>query len=198
MNRNNNVQLYLLLSLYYISAVFYYQTMEEQQFENSTGLTSSQFKEAFDLHFNQLRSYIYYRSGDEELASDIAQDCFMKIWEIREKIKLKTLSSLLYTMAGNLYISHKRYNKVKFNFRLNTNFGIADYSPEEKYIFHETKEKYERILEKMPEKQRTTFLLSRIDGLTYSEIAQRLRLSVKAVEKRMSSALKLFKSNLKT
>jgi RNA polymerase sigma-70 factor (ECF subfamily) len=48
----------------------------------------------------------------------------------------------------------------------------------------------------MPENQRVVFLMSRMEDLTYREIAERLELSIKAVEKRMSLALKLLKAKL--
>jgi RNA polymerase sigma-70 factor (ECF subfamily) len=49
----------------------------------------------------------------------------------------------------------------------------------------------------MPEKQRTAFLMSREESLKYSEIAERLNISVKAVEKRMNGALELLRKELK-
>jgi len=51
-------------------------------------------------------------------------------------------------------------------------------------------------LEKMPENQRTVFLMSRNDELKYHEIAECLNISVKTVEKRMSAALKLLRNEL--
>ena len=59
------------------------------------------------------------------------------------------------------------------------------------------KEKYAKALADLGEKQRTVFLMARMEGLKYHEIAERLNLSVKAVEKRMSIALDFFKKALK-
>jgi RNA polymerase sigma-70 factor (ECF subfamily) len=56
---------------------------------------------------------------------------------------------------------------------------------------------YERALKSMPAKQRTVFLMNRIDELKYKEIAMQLDLSVKAIEKRMSQALEHLKEHLK-
>ena len=55
--------------------------------------------------------------------------------------------------------------------------------------YSELKKKYEKTLMKLPIKQREVFLMSRVEELKYSEIAERLRISVKAVEKRMKKAL---------
>ena len=56
-------------------------------------------------------------------------------------------------------------------------------------LYKELLKNYELALERLPEKQRTVFLLSRMDGMKYFEIAESLGLSVKAVEKRMKNAL---------
>jgi RNA polymerase sigma-70 factor (ECF subfamily) len=73
---------------------------------------------------------------------------------------------------------------------------IDKYSPEEELAFQETKLKYESTLENLSEKQREVFLMSRMEGLKYQEIAERLQLSVKAVEKRMTGALAAFRKAL--
>ena len=78
----------------------------------------------------------------------------------------------------------------------NISFEDQDYSPEELLAFDQLKEKYESLLLKLPDKQRVVFLLSRIDELKYHEIASRLNISVKAVEKRMKNALNLLRNEL--
>ena len=62
-------------------------------------------------------------------------------------------------------------------------------TPEEALQFTEMKNNYEMALAGMSEKKRVVFLMNRMEGLTYKEIAERLDLSVKAIEKRMSQAL---------
>ena len=68
-------------------------------------------------------------------------------------------------------------------------FQPSGSSPEEELEFLELQQKYEDALMKLPEGQRVVFLMSRMEELSYAEIAARLSLSVKAVEKRMSGAL---------
>lgn len=63
-------------------------------------------------------------------------------------------------------------------------------------LYTELKKKYGEVLSNMPETQRIAFLLNRNDELSYSEIAIRLQISVKAVEKRISAALKVLRKHL--
>jgi len=159
-------------------------------------LTPEEFKNIFDANFDEIRNYIFYRCGDKELATDIAQECFLKLWEKREKIRLIHLKGLLYKMASDLFINHFHHQKrTKLLFQ-NITFQEQDYSPEELLSFDQLKEKYETLILEMPDRERTVFLMSRIDGLMYKEIANRLGLSVKAVEKRMKNALNFIRTSL--
>ena len=70
-------------------------------------------------------------------------------------------------------------------------------SPQYKLEEKEFKQELETVIADMPEKQREVFLMNRIDELTYKEIAERLELSVKAVEKRMHGALGYLREYIK-
>lgn len=160
-------------------------------------MTREEFKHLFDNYFDDLRKYLFYRSGDEELATDIAQDTFMRIWEKQIEIDHKTVKGLLFKISGDLFITQYRKNQVAIKFFKTYKPDEHDLSPEEQLNFNELKIAYEKSLETMPEKQRVVFLMSRINELKYSEIADQLGLSVKAIEKRMNLALSHLKIQLK-
>ena len=138
-----------------------------------------------------------YRSGNDEIATDIAQDTFLRIWEKQITIDQKTVKGLLFKIAGDLFINQYRRNQVAFNFFNTFQPNNKSITPEDELNFQELKKAYEKALESMPEKQRTVFLMNRIDELKYKEIADHLGLSVKAIEKRMSQALEHLKMHLK-
>lgn len=155
-------------------------------------MTRAQFKDLFDNYFDSVRNYIYYRSGDAEAATDIAQEAFLKLWE-KQPSDLSHITGLLFKIANDEFISQYRRQKVISKFRLNAKPDLTGRSPEEQVIFEEMKDRYETALVNLPEKQRTVFLMSRMEQLKYHEIAERLGLSVKAVEKRMNLALAFLK-----
>jgi len=161
-------------------------------------VTEEQFKTLFDTHFDAIRRYLYYRSGDQVLSTDLAQDTFMRIWEKQLNPDPIKDAGLLYKIAGDLFISHFRRAQKGREIILELKVEISQGSPEEELQYKELKGKYERVLGEMPENQRTVFLMSRMEQLTYQEIADRLSLSVKAIEKRMSTALTLLRKELKS
>ena len=149
------------------------------------------------MYFAPVRNYVFYRSGNTDVATDIAQETFLKVWEKQKTIQPEKAKGLLFKIAGDLFVSHYRREKRSFQFFSQFVFDEAGESPEEIYAFEQLKGKYENALKKMPEKQRTVFLLSRAENLKYKEIAEMLHISVKAVEKRMTAALDYLRTILK-
>lgn len=155
------------------------------------------FQQLFDQYFERVRNYIFYRCGDPELATDITQDTFLRIWEKRLKPDKGKEKALLFKIAGDLFISDYRKKQTALKFA-----GIAredEHNPstDHEIDYRELKANYERTLSTMNEKQRVVFLMNRYDGLKYKEIAEHLDISVKAVEKRMNQALDYLKKHLK-
>jgi len=160
-------------------------------------LKKEEFKILFDTYFDDVRRYVLYRSGNEEIANDIAQDTFLRIWEKQMTIEPKTIKGLLFKIAGDLFVSQYRRKQVAFNFFSAFQPNNKSLTPEDEINFQELINAYDTALKSMPEKQRTVFLMNRIDELKYKEIADQLGLSVKAIEKRMSLALEHLRTQLK-
>ncbi|MFA9388204.1 MAG: RNA polymerase sigma factor [Prolixibacteraceae bacterium] len=160
-------------------------------------MKKEEFKELFNMYFEDVRRYVFYRSGDDDTATDIAQDTFLRIWEKQIEINPKTAKGLLFKIASDLFISKYRREKVAFNFMNNFQANEKSLTPEDELNYNELTKAYEAALKSMPEKQRVVFLMNRIDELKYKEIADQLGLSVKAIEKRMSQALDHLRIHLK-
>lgn len=160
-------------------------------------MTEKEFKKFFDRNFDKLRSYLFYRSGNEELATDLAQDTLIRLWEKQLKDEGKKTVGLAYKIAGDLFMSQYRKHNSETKYLNSLEFEFINISPEEEIQYKELKEKYENTLANLGEKQRVVFLMSRMEEMKYSEIAERLGISVKAVEKRMSGALRTFREVLK-
>ena len=152
-------------------------------------MKKEEFKILFDNYFDKVRRHIYYRCGDSELATDIGQETFMRIWDKKLIPEKGKELALLYKIAINLLISRKRRDQTAMTYRQSLVLKNESETPSDQLEYKEVKEKYEQALIKLTEKQRTVFLMSRVEDLSYREIADQLELSVKAVEKRMSQAL---------
>lgn len=160
--------------------------------------TKNDLREVYDQYFESLRGFLYYKTGDVDLAEDLVQEVFIKVWEKRKGIKKETLKSLLYTMASNLMINHYKHKQVVMNHQghemaLNKQeYSSPQFVLEEK----EFEKRLNSVIASLPEGCREVFLMNRIDKLKYDEIAERLDLSVKAIEKRMSKAISIVREQL--
>ena len=152
-------------------------------------MNREEFKQLFDTYFNCIRNYIFYRSGDQELATDVAQETFVTLWEKTPKLVNGNIKALLFKMAGDIFISHLRKHNVVLKYKAKFVEEELSESPYDLMHYKELLRNYEITLESLPEKQRTVFLLSRMEGMKYFEIADNLGISAKAVEKRMKNAL---------
>jgi len=159
-------------------------------------LSKEQFKVLFDTHFDAIRRYLYYRCADSELASDLAQDLFTRLWEKQMNLDPVRDRALLYKIASDLMVSKFRRRRLELNFSSSVTISGEIADTDKNVEYSELARRYSSALAKMGEIQRTAFLLSRNENLKYVEIAERLGLSVKAVEKRISVALDILRREL--
>ena len=121
----------------------------------------------------------------------------MKIWEKNLEYNENQIKGLLYKISKELWISQYRKLDSARKFELNLTYEDERITPEDLMEYDELRVKYEEVLSILPENQREVFLMSRMEDLTYKEIADRLDIGVKAIEKRMSLALRTLRKELK-
>ena len=153
------------------------------------------YSSIFRANSKTLFNYIYYKFGNEEKAHDAVQEAFVKLWENCSKVAPEKAKSYVYTVANNMYLNVLKAEKVRLKYAQPT-LEKTNESPEFLLEEKEYKQKLDNALNRLPENQRTTFLLNRIDGKKYAEIAEMEGVSVKAIEKRMHLALKSLREEI--
>lgn len=154
------------------------------------------FSSVFKANSKTIFNYIYYKYGNEEKANDAVQEAFVKLWENCAKVAPEKAKAYLYTVANNLYLNVIKAEKVRLKYADKHSKSTSNESPEFLLEEKQFKEKLDDALNALPENQRITFLLNRIDGKKYAEIAEMEGVSVKAIEKRMHLALKSLREKI--
>ncbi len=148
------------------------------------------YQKLFFAHARHVRNFLCYKGAGTDEAEDLMQEAFLRLWRECEKVPADKAKSFLFRVANNLFLDAKKHEQVVLRFQKKS--PNLDRENEDPHFIMETNElqqKLETAISQLPEKQRTVFLMNRIDKMTYAEIAEQLELSVKAVEKRMSQAL---------
>lgn len=155
------------------------------------------FSKFFKDNVKSIRNYLYFKYGNEEQSNDMAQEAFIKLWENCADVPPEKAKSFLYTVANNATLNQIAHQKVVLNYSKNNSLNDrTNINPE--FILEEDqfKIKLEKAISNLTEGQRTAFLLNRIEGKKYAEIAIMLDISVKAVEKRIHGALLSLRTNI--
>ena len=148
---------------------------------------SEAFKALYFRYHKSLLNFLFYRLNSNELARDFVQEIFTRVWQNRRNLDdTKPMKAYLYRIANNLVIDHSRKKSTT-----ETSFSEADQHNIQTNDSLELKTLIKTAVNNLPEKLKIVFVLSRYEGLKYSEIAEACNISVKAVEKRMSRALNL-------
>ena len=155
------------------------------------------FQEIYKSYAKPLRNFLYYKCGDLEKSEDLSQEALIKLWENCASVVFEKAKSYLYTIGQRLMINHIRHQKVVLNFVKDKPQSVNQEDPEFSLREKEFGVILEKAISELPDIQRETFLMNRIDKLSYAEIAELLGISVKAVEKRMHNALATLKDKVK-
>jgi RNA polymerase sigma-70 factor (family 1) len=168
--------------------------------ETPTGICEERtFANFFASHAKSLRNYLYYKFGNEDQADDVTQEAFIKLWENCANVPPEKAKSFLYTVANNTSLNHIAHHKVVLEYsKKNPQNGTDSQNPEFLMEEEQFKIKLQKAIAKLSEAQRSAFLLHRIDGKKYHEIAGILGIGVKAVEKRIHGALLQLRKDIDT
>lgn len=139
----------------------------------------------------------YLKSVED--TEEVIQDAFIKIWENKKAIDPnQSFKNYLFKISKHVFLNKLRRKNVEENYRNNflANFSEEDNSTENSIIFSDYEEFYIKAVNNLPPKRRNIFIMSRKQGLTYDEIAKKLNISQKTVEKQMSEALRYLRTQL--
>jgi RNA polymerase sigma-70 factor (ECF subfamily) len=157
------------------------------------------FENLFNFYCQPLISFSRRYVLDRQVAENIVQDIFVRIWTKRSGLDPdKSIKSYLFTSVKNeslKYIRHQDVEKRSAGKMAHSN--ISENNPEEVLNQSELEAIIKRAISELPEKCREIFTMNRFDNLKYSEIAGILNISVKTVETQMGRALKKLRERLK-
>ena len=156
----------------------------------------STFSSLFNKYSEDLYRFLYYKFGNSLNPRDKVQEAFIKLWENCSKTTPDKAKSFLFTIANNLMLNEAAHQKVVLKYAQEKPKSHTNESPEFVLREKEYMEKLQLALSKLTEPQRVAFMMNRIEGKKFKEIASLLDISVKAVEKRVYGALKKLREDI--
>ena len=149
------------------------------------------FETIFVNYYNRTRNFIFGYIKSESDAEELAEDLFVNLWMNRQSIDTsKSFHAYLHTIARNTSINFLKHKYLHDNYLNYTKEGECSSTSEEDFIAKELGLFIDRVVDKMPEQRRRIYELSRNEGLSNAEIAERLGPTKRNVESQLSLALK--------
>jgi RNA polymerase sigma-70 factor (ECF subfamily) len=161
----------------------------------------SSLEELFNYYYPRLFNFSKSFLKIEDGIDDILQEVFVKIWQKRKSIKnATTFNSYIFTITRNLLLNElrSRLNNQNIKEEVRKLSIASEYSLLEKIEYEDLKEKVDNIVSELPKRQKEIFILSRTEGLSQKEIAEKLKISTKTVEYHITLAIRLLKDKLKS
>jgi RNA polymerase sigma-70 factor (family 1) len=153
------------------------------------------FTTIYNTYWKKLLALAYANLKDKMLAEEVVQEVFISLWNRRFDQRIESLEAYLATAVKfSTFKSlhrNRRHSEIE-NQTETKDYYIQDDVIESKFL----KEYLDGVVEKLPDKCRLVFKLSRESYLSNKEIAKDLDISEKSVEAHITRALKLLKSNL--
>ncbi|MBK0377841.1 RNA polymerase sigma-70 factor [Mucilaginibacter sp. SD-g] len=157
------------------------------------------FEKVFKDHFKNLHAYAFTFLKNDELAEEVVQNIFCRVWEKREQLKPDgSLKAYLYRAVHNECLNYLKQQKVKATFQVyyaDQMEQMEDHSSKN-VLAGELEQHIQKALNELPQQCRIIFQLSRFEQLKYQQIADQMGLSVKTIENQMGKALKLMRIKL--
>lgn len=166
---------------------------------NFNSIYTAYYRKAFQFSF----SYVH----DKLVAEDIVSEAIIHLWELSKKQEVPSIEAVLITYIRSKSLNYLKHLQVRENVHQNLSHkgqreleirisSLEACDPKE-ILSEELHLKVKALLNSMPKKTASAFILGRLEGRSHKEIAQDLGISVKGVEYHISKATKILRDNLK-
>ena len=177
------------------------QQAEKILIENVKHSDKDSFKRLYLQYHPILFRFVISRIHDEDIAEDIVQETFIRVWKIRQSlVPDKSFFSLIAKISSNLGKDHFKHEAVRLRHQDNIT-ELYDRQSDNHNKQLETEFIQKNILnivhQSLPLKQRNIFLLSRIEGKTNQEISEMLGISQRTVENQLYRSLRILRKRIK-
>lgn len=158
-----------------------------------------EFEILFRSSYASLVRYAQSILKDHDSSEEIVQELFFRLWQDRQNLKVESsLKGYLFRSVHNRCLHQIEHRKVVDRHAGEMMMTMTETAEPvtEAIYYSELQEKVSKVLAGLPEKCREIFRMSRFEGMKYSEIAEKLSVSLKTVEANMGKALKEFRKAL--
>lgn len=157
-----------------------------------------EFERVFRKYYEPLCRYAYSIVHDTDEAEEIVQEFFYTFWLNRNRISIRlSLKSYLYRSVRNSALRYLQHKNMESHYITHDYVLNHAESPEQVIQGSEMAGIIDKTLKGLPDRTRLIFLLNRVNGLKYKEIADLLKISIKTVEADMGKALLELRLHLK-
>lgn len=161
------------------------------------------FKIIYDRYWSKLYFVASKRLNDPDEAEEAVQDIFLDLWKNRESFRLKVNFENYLAVAVKFQIIKRRAKRLRRSVieqQLGTEAELEHFQTQQydwsQYDLDELQQRLNTIIDTLPPKCKLVFIMSRDDQYTNKKIADELGISEKAVEKHVTTALKVLKTKL--
>lgn len=158
------------------------------------------FTQLFHIHKHKLYSFLLRLTGSTEMAEDVTQDVFLRMWENRSRLPgIENFDSYIFRTARNRCITVFKRAAMEAAILMEAQYTTPSWNrvTDDAVVEKELREKLRSLLEKLPPQQKLVYTLSREYGLKYEEIGRRLDISPATVKNHMVQALRTLREQFR-
>ena len=175
-------------------------TADSQLIEQVKNSDMEAFRILFERYQPVVFRRVHFQLRQTDLAHDIVQETFIKIWEHRASLNPdRSILAYAFRISTNLVLDAYKYRRVREQLKEDippTNLSEGDHPVEALYLTLLQEQITEIIHKHLGKRCREIFILSRVEGKKHQEIADLLNISVRTVENQILHALKVLRRKL--
>ena len=157
------------------------------------------FDYIFNYYYSSLCAFAIQYLHDKDAVEDLVQDFFVSVWLEAPRMQINTsLKSYLFAGVKNRCLDYEKHRKVTEKYKAFILFAVENEDNTFDHYFAESelRQAIEKSMSKLPPRCREIFELSRLNGLSNQEISDKLKISKRTVELKISNSLKTLRKEL--